>query len=392
MTRRSSRLSGRDHLAAGHRPRASTTATAASPAGMSSSASKLKPGVGSASLASPTGVKKEDTRGQCHPAGRADEGDDERARHGQGEQLATRGAQRAQSGVVLGLNGGLARQRLGQGQRADQRRQSGEQPPADGLGVDGGGDRIAERIEVARGQASVRPGLRLELGKAGGAVAQAEEVLVQGPASRDRTSDRRRTSRRRRRRGRLDVVGNSISETSEADDAQRDRWAGRGDVLVACDRGPLGRRRQRDVQHAADVHPVLFEVLRGQHLGGVGLVRETARDQLADLGQFPGRNLLDGEVVVVDGVAAGALRSVRRPASARRRTRRPRGGRPPRAQGRRCRRTSRIRGRPRSGERRSPCAGPWRRRPAPARPPTRSRGREPARIANGSAARPRAAF
>ena len=148
--------------------------------------------------------------------------------------------------------------------------------------------------------------LGLEAGKAGGTVAQAEDVLVEHDGPRvvlpgEAAGGVEVVGGRARRRRELELGDR------EADHVQGDGGTGGGEVGVAQHRRPLGRGRQRDAQDAADVHAERLEVVRGQHLVGVGLVRQATAHQLDHLGQLRRGDLVDGEVVDVDGVT-GARR------------------------------------------------------------------------------------
>ena len=247
------------------------------------------------------GDEEGEQRSQEHPSGGTSESDRQRAGHGEGEQLTAGGAERAQDRVVVCLQCGLASQCLGQDDDADQGGQRSEDPPPDRLGVDGGGDGVGQRVEVGAREAPEGAHLGLEARKAGGTVAQAEHVLVEHDGLRvvlpgEAARGVEVVGGRARRRRELELGDR------EADHVQGDGRTSWGDVGVAQHRRPLGRGRQRDAQDAADVHAQRLEVVRGQHLVGVGLVRQATADQLDHLGQLRRCDLVDGEVVRADGV------------------------------------------------------------------------------------------
>ena len=242
-----------------------------------------------------------------------------------------------------------------------------EDPPPDRLGGDGGSDGVGQRVEVGAREAPQGAHLALEAGKAGCTVAQAEHVLVEDDGLRVVLPGEAA-------RG-VDVVGGRVRRRRElelgdreADHVQGDGRTRRGEIGVAQHRRPLGRGHQRDVQDAADVHAERLEVVRSEDLVGVGLVGPAAAQQLDHLGQLRRGDLVDREVVEVDGPTGARRGADGRARGAASPTPPPAGTRAG-GPGRRCRRRRRSRGPPRSGGTPSRSCGRWRPRPARGRPP-----------------------
>ena len=104
--------------------------------------------------------------------------DEQRPGHAECHQPTTGETESAQRGERVGLDRGLAGQRLGDDDHADQRGQTGQDPPPDGLGMDGQLDRLGIRIEVGHRQRAERPDTCLEAGEIRLAMPEPNEVGV----------------------------------------------------------------------------------------------------------------------------------------------------------------------------------------------------------------------
>ena len=122
---------------AGHMPRTSTTATVASAPSKRTGVSKATPGrvLGDARLA-----ERSDRRehgGDRHRADGTDQPHHQGLRHAERHQLTPIGAEGRHRRVVLALDDALAGQCLADDRQSDQSGERSQDPPPDGLGMDG---------------------------------------------------------------------------------------------------------------------------------------------------------------------------------------------------------------------------------------------------------------
>jgi hypothetical protein len=189
---------------AGQMPRTKTATIAANPPSNRTGASKTNPVEGSANRTSPTTVRGETKNARTTPPGRSDDGDEERPGHAHQHELAPGNSQCAQRGVRLGFDGGLPGQRLDDHDDPHQRRETGQDPPSDGLGADRVFDPGRFVVDIGDREAPQRLRLSLELREAGRAVAKLDEVGVE--------DDRLRVQRPREGRGGVEVVAGAVAE------------------------------------------------------------------------------------------------------------------------------------------------------------------------------------
>ena len=173
---------------------------------------------------------------------------------------------------------------------------SGQDPPPHRLRTDRGHDCIGLGVQVEGGHRPERPGLGLEPGQVGCAMAQPDEVRgqdhclpVDGPGE-----------------GlggvHIAVRGAGARELPvggfDAHHAQGNRGAARLEAGSTQQGGALGRRIQGDMDHGADVHPGPPQGKRRQHLVRVRLIGHPACHQFDHAGQVLRRYLEDADVAV----------------------------------------------------------------------------------------------
>ena len=217
--------------------------------------------------------------------------DEERPGQAHQHELAPGNPEGAQRGVRLGFDGGLPGQRLDDHDNPDQRGETGQDPPSDGLGADRVFDHGRFVVDIGDREAPNAFAWVWNCGKAGRAMAKLDEVGVE--------DDRLRVQRPREGRGGVEVVGGAAAGRKfdlgcfDPHDAQGDGRPGRPRMFGVVQHGAaLGRGGEGDTDHGADVHAVVLgQGERRQHLVGVGLIRHPARLQFDHVGQLLRRHL-----------------------------------------------------------------------------------------------------
>ncbi len=219
-----------------------------------------------------------------------------------------------QRGMVLALHIALAGQRLAHDRQPDERRERRQDPPPDGLRVDGRLDRGGRSV-LARGADTACPqvqsvGLFVEPGDAGRTVAKADVVLVLHRCVREHRTREPGAGIEEVGGGgpgrELDLAGLDPDHLQSEVRTVGDRELRVGVVVV----GGLGGCFERDVDHGSDVHPVLLQRGRCQHLVGFRRIGQPAGDEREGR-RAPVRRDRHAEVVVVDRSAVtGRIPSV----------------------------------------------------------------------------------
>ncbi len=219
------------------------------------------------------------------------------------EQLPGGHAEGHQGRMFLALDGALAGQSLANDRQPDERGERGEDPPPDGLRVDGRLDRRRGSV-LARGADATHAQVQSvavsdEGGDAGRTASKADQVFVLHSRVREHRALEPRAGIEEIDGGRpgreLDLA---CFDTDYPHREVRTARVGEPRIGVVVV-GRLGRCFERDVDHGSHVHPVLLQRGRCQHLvgpRGIGQLPGNEREGSC----APSRHDGHAEVVVAD--------------------------------------------------------------------------------------------